>query len=407
MVRLPRAFAHLCLRRTAVTTQLPGDRPDDDGFEDVRRGEMSPPSGREPAEIEPLEVRAVHVYRLRVPFVSPRVTAYGTLVDRETILVRVDTDSSIGWGECPAPAAPSFSTEFAAGAFALIVEVLAPALVEGATPKIRGNRMARAALADACLDARLRAGGISLSDFVGGSERPLAAAVISLQEDVEAVRESVAEVVAGGVGAVVLKVAPGRFREPVLTLREEFGDLLVAADGNGSFAPDEEELEAADEAGLVWLAEPAADLAGNLAVAERLSTPVALDETLEHPAAFEIALRSGMRGALDVKPARLGGVQESARLIDRGIAAGWLVSVGGTWETGIGRSAAAALASRDGVGPMCTLTPVTDYLVDDLVGGNGPRLVGGRVVPPEGPGIGVSPPPSSLERFCVEQVTIE
>ena len=76
-----------------------------------------------------MRVERVETRLLALPMVEPFRAAHGTARVRELVVVRIDSDQGMGWGECAALAEPTYSDEFAAGAFTLIEEELAPRLV--------------------------------------------------------------------------------------------------------------------------------------------------------------------------------------------------------------------------------------------------------------------------------------
>ena len=59
------------------------------------------------ARIERAELR-----RLRLPLVSPFRTSFGTSTERDVVLVRIDTPTATGWGECVADSEPTYSSEY-------------------------------------------------------------------------------------------------------------------------------------------------------------------------------------------------------------------------------------------------------------------------------------------------------
>ena len=66
-----------------------------------------------------------------------------------------------GWGECVAGAEPLYSEEWAEGAWIVLRDFLIPEAASrpGGTSNVKGNRMAKATLEMALLDAKLRAEG--------------------------------------------------------------------------------------------------------------------------------------------------------------------------------------------------------------------------------------------------------
>ena len=81
------------------------------------------------------------------------------------MLVRVTLDDgSEGWGECSALTLPTYSSEYTAGAWAALCEVLVPRFFAGRPWGIVGHPMASAALLTAEADADLRRVGRRLAD---------------------------------------------------------------------------------------------------------------------------------------------------------------------------------------------------------------------------------------------------
>jgi O-succinylbenzoate synthase len=60
-------------------------------------------------------IRAVELRLVGVPLVRPFRTSFGETNRKECVLVRVETGSAEGWGECVADIEPDFSGEFNAG----------------------------------------------------------------------------------------------------------------------------------------------------------------------------------------------------------------------------------------------------------------------------------------------------
>ena len=122
-------------------------------------------------------VRSIELRSISLPLVRPFRTSFGTSTEKVCVLVRVETDDAEGWGECVAEVEPAYSEEFNEGAWIVIRDHLAPALLAADYPSIedldrlfgnvRGNPMAKACLIDAFIDAELRALGESVASWLG------------------------------------------------------------------------------------------------------------------------------------------------------------------------------------------------------------------------------------------------
>ena len=81
-------------------------------------------TGRDVTRIRSIELRLVGL-----PLVTPFRTSFGEMTHKECVLARVETDDAVGWGECVAGDEPDFSEEWNEGAWLVLRDLLAPALV--------------------------------------------------------------------------------------------------------------------------------------------------------------------------------------------------------------------------------------------------------------------------------------
>src|SRR3954451_11013640 len=58
-----------------------------------------------------MQLEAVDLIRVRVPLRQPFRTARSVTTHKESLLVRFYTDEGVGWGECAAEIAPSYTAE--------------------------------------------------------------------------------------------------------------------------------------------------------------------------------------------------------------------------------------------------------------------------------------------------------
>jgi len=130
------------------------------------------------------------------------------------------------------------------------------------------------------------------------------------------------------------------------------------------------------------------DLLGHARLAERLATPICLDEPLTSLDAIDAAVALGACEVVCLKPARVGGWIAARAVHDRCAELGIPLWVGGMLETGVGRAANLAVAGL----PHTALPPDLDprgRFRPDLAD---PCLpVDGAVAVPSGPGTGAVP----------------
>lgn len=359
----------------------------------------------------------VELFRVSLPLLTPLVCAHGREDERRVVLVRVTLDDGgQGWGECSALSHPTYSAEYTSGAWAALRDELVPRFFVGRPWGIVGHPMASAALLTAEADADLRRVDRRLADQLGLIHHsPLRAevssrAVVGMSETVDMVVAEVARRIDDGHRAVKLKIAPRQFDMDALrAVRGAWPQLDLAADANGSLsAGDRDVFDHLESLGLTYLEQPvhAGDLHGAATLAARLDTPIALDESITSDPAARTAIRFGAADVVNVKPARVGGPVEAARIVQTASELGVPAFVGGMLETGIGRAAALAVAALAGCTLATDLGPSSRYFAADLTE---PFVLGpgGTLAVPAGPGLGVVPDPARLDAATVEHAVFE
>jgi O-succinylbenzoate synthase len=366
-----------------------------------------------------MKLEAVELRRLDVPLVRPFRTSFGVQTHRDVLLVRAVTDVAEGWGECVALADPVYSSEYVAGAQAVLTDHLLPRLfavdeltgraVGPALRGVLGHRMAKAAVETAVLDAELRSYGLSLARYLGAERSRVECGVsVGIASSVDALLEEVSGYVRAGYRRIKLKIQPGWDLEPVRAVREAFGaDLPLQVDANTAYdAATAARLHALDSFGLLLIEQPFAeeDLHQHAVLARRIATPVCLDESVVSAAVAADAIGRGACSVVNVKAGRVGGYLESVRVHDVCAALGVPVWCGGMLETGIGRAANLALAALPNFRLPGDTSASDRYFAEDVT--EPFVLRDGMLDVPTGPGIGVEPRRDVVEAMTTSVDTV-
>jgi O-succinylbenzoate synthase len=363
-----------------------------------------------------MRIEQVDLVRFRLPYVSPFRTSFAEELGRDVVLVQVagthrgaDTE---GWGELVAGSDPLYSYEFVDAAVLCIRDHLVPRLfaVDEVAPHevgevlepVRGWNMAKCALEAAVLDAELRAQGVSLARYLGGTRDRIPVGVsVGLHDRVDDTVAAVQRYLADGYVRVKLKIAPGEDVEVVRAVRDAIGpDVLLQVDANAAYTlADAPRLAKLDEFDLLLIEQPLAedDLRQHAELARRLRTPLCLDESITSAKIAADALALGACAIVNIKPGRVGGYLEGRRIHDLCRANGVPVWCGGMLETGVGRAANLALASMPGFTLPPDLSASRRYFHEDVT--EPFELVDGCLAVPDRPGIGVAPDPDRLARL--------
>jgi len=334
-------------------------------------------------------------------------TATSDTEAKDALLVRVETDHGAGWGECVAQVAPTYLPDTIESSRLALRDHLVPRVFAGVPfDDVRGHAPARFALECALLDARLRAEEVSLARHLGATRSHIHAGVaIGINTSDATLQLIVSHYVEHGYGRIKLKIEPGAALNSARAARAAAGDAVeLAVDANGSYAPDDtDELQALDDLGLQCIEQPFAvdALAAHARLAERLRTPVCLDESITSASVTRDAIAAKACDIVSVKPGRLGTFAETRAVHAVCVAGGVPALAGGMLETGIGRAALLAVAALPGFTATGDCSGSARYfgpdgdLTDDFVVRDGQLRV------PDRPGLGVDVRPEQLARYTI------
>ncbi len=361
------------------------------------------------AVAEAADVAEVALHRISLPLRRAHRAGHGDLAVRDLVLVRVAlTDGSVGWGECSALGHPTYSGEYADGAMAVLRHEVVPWILSGTGGPVVGHPMAASAVVTAHIDALLRRSGTPLVERLGALHGQPAAsvattAVVGRYASTDRLLAVVDEHLAQGAALVKLKITPHPTdMANLVAVRSAWPEVALAVDANGTL--DQRSSSFLEGLHLAYVEQPAPadDLLGSARIAERLSCPVALDESATSIGALDAALALGAGTVVNVKPSRLGGPYAAAAVARKAFDAGCASFVGGMLECGVGRAAALALAALPTFSFPADLGPSERYFERDVTQPIG--LDGrGRVVVPVGPGLGVEPVQEVLEQVASER----
>lgn len=381
-----------------------------------------------PLTSTPAEKRAqmiiteARLHRVSMPLIAPFTTSFGTEYTREALLVELAVDTPAGpvtgWGECVAMEEPLYSAEYVDGCAEVIRRWLVPALVaaddlvaESVAHHLRhvvGHPMSKAAVEMAVLDAQLRAAGQSFQTYLGATRSSVPSGVsVGIQDSIEQTLRVVAGYRDEGYARIKLKIAPGWDVEPVRAVRQMFGDdMLLQVDANAAYTlVDTPTLRRLDDFDLLLIEQPLAenDLRQHAQLASRLRTPICLDESIVSAESAADAITLGAAQVINIKPGRVGGYLEAVRIHDLAKAHGVAVWCGGMLETGLGRSANAALAALPGFVLPGDISASARFYELDIT--EPVEMRDGEVAVDSSPGIGRAPIPELLARFRTRLVS--
>jgi O-succinylbenzoate synthase len=367
-----------------------------------------------------VRIAHVEVHRCALPLVRPFRTSFGTEYTKDVLILEVTTDDGVtGWGECVASPGPFYSHEFNDAALMvwrdfLVPRVLGRDLTAEEVPEligpVRGHPMARGALELAILDAQLRASGQSLAAYFGSTRTEIPCGVSTGIPDDDALDTLLAEVagyVDDGYKRIKLKIQPGWDIVPTRLVRETWPDIPLQVDANQAYSRhDIDHLAQLDELDLLLVEQPIheEDYLGHKLLAERMRTPVCLDESVLSVDNAESLIDYGACEIVNIKAGRVGGYLTAKGIHDMALGRGVPVWCGGMVETGLGRAANVALASLPGFTLPGDTSASDRFYTQDLTVPF--TMQDGMMAVPTGPGLGVEPIPEVLAELRVAQQSL-
>lgn len=364
------------------------------------------------------------LHQIEMPLVTPFTTSFSTQTVRRPMLVELMADIEgervTGWGECVALDAPVYSAEYVDAAAEVIRRWIAPRLfsvgeftaetVADHLHVIVGNRMAKAAVEMAVLDAQLRHRRESFAQYLGVVRTTVPSGVsVGIQPTIEQLLETVGGYIDEGYARIKLKIKPGHDLADVRAVRERFGDdLPLQVDANTAYTlADAAHLRMLDEHRLLLIEQPLGeeDLRQHAELARTITTPICLDESIVSAASAADAIALRATSVINVKPGRVGGYLEARRIHDICRANGIGVWCGGMLETGIGRAANIALAGLPGFTLPGDISGSDRFYARDII--TEPIVMtDGKVDVPTGPGFGVEIDEDALAAFSQDVVEV-
>lgn len=355
-----------------------------------------------------------------MPLIYPFRTAFGNDAVIESVLVRLSSGGKIGWGEASPWATPGYCAEWAAGAFLLLRDVLAPLAVgkiieSGAALQkllrpVKDNYFAKAAIDLAWWDLHARAQNVPLWQVLGG-RGPLASvgADLGVMDTIDQLLAEIQKAFDEGFSRVKLKFRPGWAMEMLQAVRTAFPTQTFHIDCNSAYTlADLEMFKKVDALGLAMIEQPLAhdDLVDHARLQSALTTPLCLDESITTISKTRKAIDLKACRWVNIKLGRTGGLTNALAIHDLCRDHGTPCWVGGMLESAIGQAHSLALATLSNIKYPSDIFPTSRFYSTDLAARDvvmhGPSTINAF----DGAGIGIEPDLNRLKSLCVQSAQL-
>jgi o-succinylbenzoate synthase len=362
-----------------------------------------------------MKLSRIELIEIRMPLVHFFETSFGRTYERRIILTRViDEMGAVGWGEVTCGETPSYSEEWTDSAWATIEKILAPLVIgkefESASQvwdllkKVRGHRMAKAAIETACWDLEAKKLNVPLWRHLGGINQKISCGVsIGIQDSVEQLFEKIQTELEAGYKRIKIKIAPHWDFDVIRRVREKFGNILLMGDANSAYTLNDIDLfRRMDEFNLMMFEQPLShdDMLDHAKLQKEIRTPVCLDESVKSPEDARKAIELNACGIINVKLGRVGG-HAQARAVEKVCRANQIpVWCGGMLESGVGRAHNIAMSTLAGFTLPGDVSASKRYWHEDIIEPTVEVTQNGTIIAPEKAGIGFE-----IKRERIDKVT--
>lgn len=367
-------------------------------------------------------IQSIELREIRLPLVHFFETSFGRTTERRILLARVtDSDGAEGWAECTAGEGPFYSEEWTDTCWSTLHEFLAPmvlgkklenaAQVFTALRPVRGHRMAKATIENACWDLEAKKLGVPLWRHLGGTRNEISCGVsIGIQNTPDILLEKIRKEVDAGYQRIKIKIKPGWDVAVVSRVRKEFPEIRLMGDANSAYTlADVPLFQELDRYDLMMLEQPLAhnDIFDHAKLQPQIQTPICLDESIRSADVGVNAITLGSCKIINIKLGRVGGHSEAKRLEQVARERGIPVWCGGMLESGIGRAHNIAMSTLAGFILPGDVSASARYWEEDII--EPPVIVSprGTITPPDAPGIGFEVNLPRLDALTVRKEQIK
>ena len=363
-------------------------------------------------------IKSIELREIRLPLIHFFETSFGRTTERRIVLVRVvDSDGAEGWGECTAGEEPFYSSEWTDSVWETLHEFLVP-MVVGKTignaaavfsllEPVRGHRMAKATIENACWDLEAKKAGIPLWKHLGGSQQEIACGVsIGIQDSPDILIEKIRKEVDAGYQRIKIKIKPGWDVKILARVREVLPDIRLMSDANSAYTLQDIRLfKQLDRFNLMMIEQPLAydDIFDHAVLQREIVTPVCLDESILSAEDARHAIQLGSCRIINVKLGRVGGHSEAKRIEQVAREANLPIWCGGMLESGIGRAHNIAMSTLAGFTLPGDVSASARYWEQDVIDPEVTISSRGTITPPQKPGIGFDVNEDRIQKLTVRK----
>jgi len=369
---------------------------------------------------ETARIDRVRINEITIPFKEPFQISGGISISRKSVIVELESDGIIGYGEAPPFEAPFYSSETISSVKALLVEWICPRVVGKEIASIamlnqlirygiRGNNFALSGIETAYWDLVAKKNNMSLKEliiyklkelgteqeFLKHEDYVISGVSIGIppDEDASLFKHWVERSLNEGFKRIKIKIRPGWDLEPTKFARDIIGyDFPFWVDANASYDIEKHLsiLRELDEFRCLFLEQPLNhdDLLDHSKLSRIIRTPLCIDESLKSLQIAKHVVELGFSRIWNLKVHRVGGLWEAVKIYDFATSHGISLWGGTMPESGIGSMCILSLATLNGFRFPADIEPSVRWFKEGTDMKEIEMDSSGRIYVPNGIGIG-------------------
>lgn len=321
-----------------------------------------------------MRIDSIELYLVENRFYRPWRTAYGSDEGNCVLITRMRSGDHEGWSETSALSGPNYSYEYGEGMFIVARRFLAPALIgrsfesarelNAAMAHVKGTPFAKAGIEIAWWTLSADIAGVPLGKLLGGTASSVEVGDgWGIADSYDELIENIGKSFDAGYQRVKLKIAHGWDFDMLAAVRSVFPKQTIHVDCNASYSFKEDLalLRRLDRFHLAMIEQPfqTGDLYYHAKFQAMIETPVCLDETITAPWQAELAAELGSCRFVNIKPSRVGGLQNTLDINRICAEAGIGCWIGGMLESDIGKAVCVEAAALPNMVYPHDITPAS------------------------------------------------
>ena len=332
-----------------------------------------------------MKIERIVLTHVRIPLEEPFTISSGSVSEKDSIVVAVQSDGITGYGEASPMSGPFYSDDTPESTWKHLVDVLVPTVIKEKPStigqlnllldRLGGTPFARAGIETAAWDLEARVSGNDISALLGGKRPEIESGLaVGIYPSIDILLKRIEVYLKEGYKRLKIKIQKGWDVEPLRAVRESFGDVPLMVDANCAYdREDIGHLKRLDEFGLMMMEQPLKknDLEGHALLQKAIGTPVCLDESADDVRSVRRAIELGSCKIVNIKIQRVGGLQNARTIHDLCHDNGLPVWAGTMPELGIGGIHALFLSTLSGFSFPTDVESSARWFTDDIVS---PRL---------------------------------